>query len=207
MERREVEAILEACLATAGAPVPSAVLAEVLDDAEWDAAAVEAVLRDLSERWREEGRGLRIERVAGAWRMITDPVLDPYLRALHGSAAAHRLSPAALEVLAIVAYRQPVTLPEINFLRGVNSGAALRTLLDRGLVRVAGRKRVVGKPFLYRTTRRFLEHFGLDRIEDLPKPEELTGAPEEGGVGEGSDGLDDTDPPSVPVADSHLKSR
>ncbi len=83
---------------------------------------------------------------------------------------------AALEVLALVAHRQPVTLPEINFIRGTNSSAVTRTLLERRLVRLAGRKKVVGKPFLYRTTKEFLLHFGLDRAEDLPDPEELVEA-------------------------------
>ena len=76
-------------------------------------------------------------------------------------------------MLAIVAHRQPVTLPEINFIRGTNSAGVVRTLLDRTLVRVAGRKKVVGKPFLYRTTTEFLVHFGLERPEDLPDPEDL----------------------------------
>ncbi len=104
---------------------------------------------------------------------MTPPALDPYLRTFHGIAARQRLSQAALEVLAIVAHRQPVTLPEINFLRGANSSSVVRTLLERKLLRMSGRKKVVGKPFLYRTTREFLVHFGLERAEDLPDPEEL----------------------------------
>ena len=91
----------------------------------------------------------------------------------HGIAARQRLSQAALEVLAIAAHRQPVTLPEINFIRGANSASVVRTLLERKLLRLAGRKKVVGKPFLYRTSKEFLVHFGLERPEDLPDPEEL----------------------------------
>ena len=187
MERDRVAAVLEACLATSNGPVPASVLADALDEDGWDTEAIEGALAEMKGRWEEEERGVRLEKVGGAWRMVTDPALDPYLKALHGKTARNRLSTASLEVLAIVAYRQPVTLPEINFIRGVNSGTALRTLLDRGLVRVAGRKKVVGQPFLYRTTREFLVHFGLDRIQDLPKPEELTGEASEGGgiVGDG----------------------
>jgi segregation and condensation protein B len=111
--------------------------------------------------------------VGDGWRCATPPALDPYLRAFHGIAARQRLSQAALEVLAIVAHRQPVTLPEINFIRGANSSSVVRTLLERKLLRMSGRKKVVGKPFLYRTTREFLVHFGLERAEDLPDPEEL----------------------------------
>ncbi|RLE32274.1 MAG: SMC-Scp complex subunit ScpB, partial [Acidobacteria bacterium] len=101
------------------------------------------------------------------------PELDETLRVFHGLAAKQRLSQAALEVLSIVAHRQPVTLPEVNFVRGANSTAVVRTLLDRGLLRLAGRKKVVGNPFLYRTTKEFLVHFGLDRIEELPEPEKM----------------------------------
>ncbi|MEP0772750.1 MAG: SMC-Scp complex subunit ScpB, partial [Acidobacteriota bacterium] len=98
--------------------------------------------------------------------------------------ARARLSQAALETLAIIAYRQPVTLPEINFLRGVNSAGVIRTLLERRLVRVAGRKQVVGTPLLYRTTREFLVHFGLDDLSGLPAPAEVgLGEVEEGAVG------------------------
>ena len=122
--------------------------------------------------WTETDSGLRLEKVAGGWRCTTPPSLDPYLRTFHGIAARQRLSQAALEVLAIVAHRQPVTLPEINFIRGTNSASVVRTLLERGLLRMAGRKKVVGKPFLYRTSKEFLVHFGLERAEDLPDPED-----------------------------------
>ena len=135
--------------------------------------AVTAILHDLQLEWDNPARGVRLESVAGGWRCVTPPQLDPYLRAYHGIAARQRLSQAALEVLAIVAHRQPVTLPEVNFIRGTNSTGVVRTLLDRSLIRVAGRKKVVGKPFLYRTTTEFLIHFGLERPEDLPDPEDL----------------------------------
>jgi len=192
LDRRNVEAILEACLATSDAPVQPELLASAIGEEPWDAESVNRVLEEMAGAWLEAGRGLRLERVGGGWRMVTDPALDPHLRTLHGRTARNRLSTASLEVLAIVAYRQPVTLPEINFVRGVNSASALRTLLDRSLVRVAGRKKVVGQPFLYRTTREFLVHFGLDRIQDLPSPEELgigplpdgpVGSPDEGTAG------------------------
>ncbi len=188
MESSRLEALLEACLATSRGPVSSAALANAVENEGVEEGAIESMLCRLAGRWEQEKRGLRLERVAGGWRMITAPEFDPYLRSVHGAAAKSRLSTAALEVLAIVGYRQPVTLPEINFVRGVNSSSALRTLFDRGLVRVAGRKSVVGKPFLYRTTTGFLEHFGLDKLQDLPAPEELLGEETSGaGVGEEED--------------------
>lgn len=197
MESKELEAILEACLATMSQPVAAGILANAIGEEGVTPELVEATLARMGEEWRKTGRGLRIERVAGAWRMTTAPELDPFLRSLHGATGTSRLSAAALEVLALVAYRQPITLPEINFIRGVNSSSALRTLLDRGLVRVAGRKKVVGKPFLYRTTTQFLVHFGLDGIGDLPKPQELLG--EESSAAGVAEALQDPDRPSPPV--------
>ncbi len=173
MEREQLLAVLEAILATSRLPVAPAQVVEAIEEQEVNEAEVEAAFDVLARRWGGDDRGLQLEKVAGGWRFVTPATLDPYLRSFHGVAARQRLSQAALETLAIVAHRQPVTLPEVNFIRGANSSSVMRTLLDRGLVRLAGRKAVVGKPFLYRTTRSFLEHFGLDRIDDLPEPETL----------------------------------
>jgi len=173
VERDTLVALVEAILATARGPSSAESIAEAAGDAEVTATLVEEILAELQEACDRKDRGVRVERVGGGWRFVTPPQLDPHLRTYHGIAARQRLSQAALEVLAIVGHRQPVTLPEINFIRGANSTGVVRTLLDRSLIRVAGRKKVVGKPFLYRTTKEFLVHFGLDRPEDLPDPEEL----------------------------------
>ena len=178
MERDELRAVVEAILLTATGPVTTEALVEALADEAISADDVNAVVADLDAFWERPDSGIRVERVAGGWRCVTPPQLDPYLRAFHGVTARQRLSQAGLEVLAIVAHRQPVTIPEINFIRGTNSSGVVRTLLDRTLIRVAGRKKVVGKPFLYRTTKEFLVHFGLERPEDLPDPEELVAADE-----------------------------
>ena len=173
MTPNELSATIEAILLTASGPVTVASLTEALDDREAGADRIQEALQTIANAWGRPDSGLRLEKVAGGWRCVTPPELDPYLRAFHGIAARQRLSQAALEVLAIVAHRQPVTLPELNFIRGANSASTVRTLLDRRLLRMAGRKKVVGKPFLYRTSREFLLHFGLERPEDLPDPEEL----------------------------------
>ncbi len=166
-------AVIEAILTTSTSPVTAQQILEVLGSDEATEAEVEEIFAALQKRWDQPDSGIRLERVGGGWRCVTPPQLDPYLRSFHGVVARQRLSQAALEVLAIVAYRQPVTLPEINFIRGVASGGVVRTLLERSLIRVSGRKAVVGKPFLYRTTKEFLIHFGLERVADLPEPEEL----------------------------------
>jgi segregation and condensation protein B len=171
--RDEQIAAVEAMLMTAGGTVSEAAVAEALDDPTVGTAEVREAFETIGRAWNRPDSGLQLEKVADGWRCVTPPALDPYLRAFHGVTARQRLSQASLEVLAIVAHRQPVTLPEINFIRGANSASVLRTLLDRRLLRLAGRKKVVGKPFLYRTSREFLVHFGLERPEDLPDPEEL----------------------------------
>ena len=173
MDRETLTAIVESILLTASGPVALAAVAEAIDDKEIDVKELAKVFDDVGASWDRPDSGIRLEKVADGWRCATPPSLDPYLRAFHGIAAKQRLSQAALEVLAIVAHRQPATLPEINFIRGANSSSVVRTLLERKLLRLAGRKKVVGKPFLYRTSREFLIHFGLERAEDLPDPEEL----------------------------------
>ncbi|HUP44116.1 MAG TPA: SMC-Scp complex subunit ScpB, partial [Thermoanaerobaculia bacterium] len=117
--------------------------------------------------------GFVLEQAAGGWRLATRPEHDGVLRKYFAKKGENRLSIAALETLAIVAYRQPVTAPEVSDIRGVNATQTIRTLLERRLIRVSGRKNVVGSPFLYRTTREFLVHFGLNDIRDLPQLEEF----------------------------------
>jgi len=173
MDEASVKALVEAILVTSRGPVAVEAIVEAVSDPEITVEKVEQVLGGLKATWDEEQRGIRIEQVAGGWRCVTPPQLDPYLRSFHGIASRQRLSQAALEVLAIVAHHQPVTLPEVNFIRGANSAGVIRTLLDRQLLRLSGRKKVVGRPFYYRTSREFLIHFGLDSPEDLPDPEEL----------------------------------
>ena len=173
MSRRdEIEAVVEAILFAAPEPLATDRLLELFPK---DAPeAVEEALAAVGERYREEPhRGIVFEQVAGGVRLITRPELHGALRKFFEITGRSRLSMAGLETLAIVAYRQPVTAPEIQELRSVGSSGVLRTLLERRLVRIAGRKPVVGKPFLYRTTREFLMHFGLQSLDDLPPLEEF----------------------------------
>jgi segregation and condensation protein B len=170
-ERSEMEAALEAILFVSSEPVPRSKLMEMFDEGERDLAAeaLEAVLA----RYTGDGRGVMVEDVAGGVRLATRPEIGGWLRRFFDVSSGTKLSMAALETLAIIAYRQPVTGPEIQELRGVNSAGVLKTLLERRLVRITGRKEVVGKPFLYGTTREFLVHFGLNRLKDLPPLEEF----------------------------------
>ena len=135
--------------------------------------AVSEALEALRQDAEAADRGIRLELVAGGWRFVTRPEFDSLLRKYHEVSERSRLSLAALETLAIIAYRQPITLPEIQDVRGVNSAGVVNTLFEKRLITTAGRKSVVGSPFLYRTTPEFLIRFGLKELEELPKPEEL----------------------------------
>lgn len=137
------------------------------------AAEVDAAVKEMLEEYDSRERGIMVERVAGGLRFATRPELAGVLREFVKRRNRSRLSRAALETLALIAYKQPVTAPEVEAVRGVNPSSILKSLLDKRLIRIAGRKKVVGKPFLYATTPAFLEHFGLNDLEDLPSLEEF----------------------------------
>jgi len=177
-ELEKLAAACEAILAVASEPVSEQALLKALGEGA-DRESLAQALELVRQRHEGPGSGLRLEKVAGGYRLVTRPEFSPVVAEFLGVRAANRLSQAALETLAIIAYRQPVTLPEINFLRGVNSSGVVRTLLERKLIRVAGRKQVVGTPLLYRTTKEFLVLMGLSSLAELPTLEEL-------GEGEGS---------------------
>ena len=161
---------LEAVLFSSPRPVKEKDLADLLEAAP---KAVSAALERLASRTDTEERGVRVEKVAGGWRFVTRPEFDSLLRKFHEVTERSRLSLAALETLAIIAYRQPITLPEVQDIRGVNSSGVLKTLLEKKLISTAGKKPVVGSPFLYRTTQDFLIRFGLNDLAELPRPEDL----------------------------------
>ena len=170
MEPTELRAALEAILFLSSDPVRVDDLAESLDETK---DAVSAQLEEIKRNLDDRVGGFMLEQAAGGWRLTTRAEHDAVLKKYFAKKGENRLSLAALETLAIVAYRQPITAPEIGEIRGVNSGSAIRTLLERRMIRVAGRKNVVGSPFLYRTTKDFLVHFGLNDIRDLPRLEEF----------------------------------
>jgi segregation and condensation protein B len=170
--REELEAAIEAILFVATEPVATERLHALFADD--DRETVEAALQAVIARYQGgAAQGLVADFAAGGVRIVTRPALQGYLRKFFQVTGRTKLSMAALETLAIVAYRQPITGPEIQELRGVSTAGVLKTLLDHRLVRISGRKEVVGKPFLYSTSREFLVRFGLNRLQDLPPLEEL----------------------------------
>jgi len=136
-------------------------------------ARVRAALAEVARRLEAAGLSIVLREVAGGWRFLTSPAAGEVVQRLLKEPRPERVSAAGLETLAIIAYRQPVTKAEIEAIRGVQSQAMLRSLVDRGLVRVTGRSDQPGAPLLYGTTRQFLERFGLARVEDLPRDGEL----------------------------------
>jgi segregation and condensation protein B len=186
--------ILEALLFASDIPVEVERIQEALDLP--TAAEARALIKSLQSRYDGDARGLMIVEVGGGFRMATRPELAPWLVRLARSRTRARLSRSALETLAIVSYRQPVSRPEIDAIRGVNSEAVLDNLLERGLIRISGRKDAPGRPFLYETTREFLMAFGLRTLDDLPKVE---AKPPEG-EGQGTPG--GAEESATPVADN-----
>jgi segregation and condensation protein B len=171
MDSNELRAAIEAILFVSNEPVSLDSLVDAFSDDGRE--AVVAQLDEIKRILDANVGGFMLEQTAGGWRLATRAEHDPVLKKYFAKKGESRLSIAALETLAICAYRQPVTAPEVSEIRGVNSNAVIRTLLERRMIRVAGRKNVVGSPFLYRTTRDFLVHFGLNDIRDLPALEEF----------------------------------
>jgi segregation and condensation protein B len=178
-----LKAQLEAIIYAAETPIPldqivqlvkETVVAEGVSDEAEIKSRVRAVLEDLVTDYNSGDRGIEIRQVAGGYRMSTKPEQHEVVRAFAKSLKPPiRLSLPALETLAVIAYKQPVTVPEINDIRGVDSGGVIGTLLDRKLITTSGRKQVIGRPILYKTTKEFLMRFGLKDVNELPSMEEF----------------------------------
>ena len=170
MEHAEALAILEALLFVADEPLSPDQVCGIFGDRDTD--DVRAMVQVLNGRYGSEGSALQIEEVAGGFRLTTRADLAEWVQRLNRVRPA-RLSRAALETLAVIAYRQPLTKAEIEGVRGVSADGVLRTLLERELIRIVGRKPEPGRPILYGTTRAFLEHFGFKDLTDLPTLREI----------------------------------
>lgn len=171
----ELRGPLEALLFVSDEPVTAVRLGKIV---EATPAEVEKALRELSEEYAEEERGFQLREVAGGWRMYTHPAHHPFIEQFVLSWDTRRLSQAALEALAVIAYHQPVTRGGVNAVRGVNSEAVIASLMEKGLVREAGRDKNSGNAILYGTTRSFLEKFGLRDLAELPPLEEFAPDPD-----------------------------
>jgi segregation and condensation protein B len=199
--------IIGGLLFVADSPLNLTQLAKILETE--DRAAVKSALTELQEEYQGMGRAFSLAEVANGYAFRTEPDLANWLRKLRRQQAS-RLSPAALETLAIVAYKQPVLRAEIERLRGVDAGGTLRMLMEKDLIKVMGRKDLPGRPLIYGTTKRFLEIFGLKNLKDLPTLEEmeaLIGEPEPAALEESPQGTLDlglSDPATLKAANGEL---
>jgi segregation and condensation protein B len=166
IDGRELKAILEAVLFVSPEPVPVARLVSILGTV--SKAEVVQALGILTHDLDQDGRGIQLVQVAGGYRLVTKQEYGPWLKRMDKAKAAQKLSRSALESLAIIAYKQPLVRSEIEEIRGVETSGVLRTLCERKLVRIVGRKDVPGRPIMYGTTKFFLEHFGLQDLSQLP---------------------------------------
>jgi segregation and condensation protein B len=163
-------AAIEALLVSSDQPLTLSLLTEALESAPQD---VSEALLELGNTYAAREAGVELREIAGGWQIVTSPAQADWVGRMLRGKRRMRLSRAALETMAIIAYKQPVTKSEVEAIRGVDSSGVLGTLLERNLVTIRGRSKVVGRPLLYGTTQEFLEYFGLRELNELPRPEEL----------------------------------
>jgi segregation and condensation protein B len=162
---------IEAVLFMSREPISTRKLANVAKLA--DGTEARTLVNLLARRYEQRGSAMQVVEVAGGIQLFTRPGIAEWIRRLHGESEEIRLSPPAMETLAVVAYRQPVVRAEIEAIRGVQCGEILRVLMERDLLRIVGRSEELGRPFLYGTTRKFLQVFGLRRLEQLPPIDQI----------------------------------
>jgi len=172
MSENNLKSVLEALLFAIDKPLTIEQARKVLDNLE--ATEIRKILEELKNEYEQSNRGMRIAEVAGGFQMITASSFATFLKKLFKERHVERLSKPALETLSIIAYKQPVTKLEIESLRNVNVDGVMNSLLDKNLVRISGRKKAPGRPYVFGTTRQFLEYFGLRTLEELPKMKEFS---------------------------------
>jgi len=171
MDLSKAKAVIEAVIFAADRPVSVDQLARVIDELDGDTVA--QLIRELQHEYDAAQRSFQIVAIANGFQICTRNEYAPWIKKFYITEISSRLSVAALEALAIIAYRQPVTRAEVEEIRGVNSDSVIRTLLERNLVKVIGRKQAPGKPMIYATTTEFLMHFGLRDLSELPSVDEI----------------------------------
>ena len=171
MDQKEKKSLIEALLFVSGEPVTLAVLKNITELPETE---LKQLLEELITEYRERNSGLLIIEIANGYQTVTHPSYALWIKKFKNTSTSSKLSMPALETLAIIAYNQPIIKAELEHIRGVNSDGVIKTLLDRRLIKIMGRKEVPGKPLLYGTTREFLQYFGLKDLTDLPTIRELS---------------------------------
>jgi segregation and condensation protein B len=172
MEENNLKSAIEALIFASEKPITTEQIKKVLGNL--DAPSINRIITELRNEYEQQNRGIRVIEIAGGFQMITNSSFAPFLKKLFKNRYSDKLSKPALESLAIIAYKQPLTKAEIESLRNVNVDGVMKSLLEKNLIRVCGRKKIPGRPFVFGTTREFMEHFGLKSLQDLPKMEDFT---------------------------------
>lgn len=194
MDRKFVKNIIETLIFITDKPLTTQKIVELINDPEVTEQLVEELIVELQTFYMQNS-AIEIRKIAEGYQMATKPEFSEYVRRLYRDRTLLRLSPAAVETLSIIAYRQPITKSEIEEIRGVDCTAVLETLLERKLIKIVGRKEVVGRPLLYGTTQEFLKYFGLTSLSDLPPLEEFV-----------EQAIEETSVPSEQTAESNTSS-
>ncbi|HIE35914.1 MAG TPA: SMC-Scp complex subunit ScpB [Candidatus Omnitrophica bacterium] len=172
LEKQKIKSIIESLLFINEKSIGVEELKQVI---EIDKKEIEKYIEELSQEYQRRNAGICIVKVAGGYQMCSLPNNESWIKKMYKEKYKYKLSSASLETLAIIAYKQPITRMEIEAIRGVNVDGVIKHLLDLGLIKIAERKKVIGRPFMYTTTRKFLEYFGLNSLDDLPNLEEFVG--------------------------------
>ncbi len=176
MFREHIKSAIEVLLFVTPEPLPVADICRLVEIEEADALEL---LQELRQDYQKSNRGLQVVELSGGWQLATKPEFAPYVERLYKKQSSSTLSRAALETLAIIAYRQPITKAELELIRGVKPDSSLNTLLERGLIEEKGRRDGPGRPVLYGTTTEFLKHFGFKDLSELPDLDQFTEEVEE----------------------------
>lgn len=171
MDKQEIKVVIESLLFINEKPLESVEMAQVLEVTKSD---IESAAGELIDEYKQRNSGICIVKVAGGYQMCTAAETEKWARKMYQERTKQKFSSASLETLAIIAYKQPITKVEIEAIRGVNVDGVSKKLTDLDLIKISGRKEVVGRPFLFVTTRKFLEYFGINTLKDLPKLEDFT---------------------------------
>ncbi len=177
MEDNNLKSAVEALIFASERPITTEQIKKVLGAL--DTPGVNKIIAELKTEYETQNRGIRLIEIAGGFQMITSSNFAPFLKKLFKNRYNDKLSKPALESLAIIAYKQPLTKAEIESLRNVNVDGVMKSLLEKNLIRICGRKKIPGRPFVFGTTREFLEHFGLKSLAELPKMEDFAVLAEE----------------------------
>jgi len=171
MEDRFIKQVIEALLFASDVPLSETKLSYYVDGVE--IRQLRQYINEINEEYNANHRAFMIQRVAGGYQIVTRPEFSPWLKQLLKGKIKTRLSQASLEALAIIAFKQPISRPQIEAIRGIQCDGVVKNLLERGLITIAGRAETVGRPLLYKTADEFLRYFGINQIDDLPKPKEI----------------------------------